>query len=122
MLLGLLASLGGTSMSGIATILKKWGFYVTGSDANESELVDKLKNNGISVVIGHDLDNLRKADLVIYSAAISHDDIEMQEAERLNIETMERSTFLGIITKGYRDTISISGTHGKTTNTSMISV
>ena len=69
--------IGGTSMSGIATILKKWGFYVTGSDANESELVDKLKNNGISVVIGHDLDNLRKADLVIYSAAISHDDIEM---------------------------------------------
>ena len=58
--------IGGTSMSGIATILKKWGFYVTGSDANESELVDKLKNNGISVVIGHDLDNLRKADLVIY--------------------------------------------------------
>ena len=114
--------IGGTSMSGIATILKKWGFYVTGSDANESELVDKLKNNGISVVIGHDLDNLRKADLVIYSAAISHDDIEMQEAERLNIETMERSTFLGIITKGYRDTISISGTHGKTTTTSMISV
>ena len=106
--------IGGTSMSGIATILKKWGFYVTGSDANESELVDKLKNNGISVVIGHDL--------VIYSAAISHDDIEMQEAERLNIETMERSTFLGIITKGYRDTISISGTHGKTTTTSMISV
>ena len=114
--------IGGTSMSGIATILKKWGFYVTGSDANESELVDKLKNNGISVVIGHDLDNLRKADLVIYSAAISHDDIEMQEAKRLNIETMERSTFLGIITKGYRDTISISGTHGKTTTTSMISV
>ena len=114
--------IGGTSMSGIATILKKWGFYVTGSDANESELVDKLKNNGISVVIGHDLDNLRKADLVIYSAAISHDDIEMQEAERLNIETMERSTFLGIITKAYRDTISISGTHGKTTTTSMISV
>ena len=103
--------IGGTSMSGIATILKKWGFYVTGSDANESELDDKLKNNGISVVIGHDLDNLRKADLVIYSAAISHDDIEMQEAERLNIETMERSTFLGIITKAYRDTISISGTH-----------
>lgn len=114
--------IGGTSMSGIATILKKWGFYVTGSDASESELVEKLKNNGISVVIGHDLDNLRKADLVVYSAAISHDDIEMQEARRLNIETMERSTFLGILTKGYRDTISISGTHGKTTTTSMISV
>ena len=53
--------IGGTSMSGIATILKKWGFYVTGSDANESELVEKLRDNGISVVIGHDLDNLRNA-------------------------------------------------------------
>ena len=114
--------IGGTSMSGIATILKKWGFYVTGSDANPSELVDKLKSNGISVVIGHDLDNLKTADLVVYSAAISHDDVELLEAKRLNIETMERSTFLGLITKAYRETISVSGTHGKTTTTSMISV
>lgn len=114
--------IGGTSMSGIATILKKWGFYVTGSDANPSELVDKLKENNIPVVIGHDLDSLRKADLVVYSAAISPDDIEIQEANRLNIETMERSTFLGLITKAYHNTISIAGTHGKTTTTSMISV
>lgn len=114
--------IGGTSMSGIATILKKWGFYVTGSDSSQSELVDKLQDNGISVVIGHDLDSLRRADLVIYSAAISHNDPEMLEAEKLNIETMERSTFLGLITKAYKETISISGTHGKTTTTSMISV
>ena len=114
--------IGGTSMSGIADILKKWGFYVTGSDASSSELVDKLQDNGISVVIGHDLDNLRKADLVIYSAAISKDDAELQEAKRLNIETMERSTFLGLITKAFKETISISGTHGKSTTTSMLSV
>ena len=114
--------IGGTSMSGIATILKKWGFYVTGSDANPSELVDKLKSNGISVVIGHDLDSLKSANLVVYSAAVSKDDIELLEAKRLNIETMERSTFLGLITKAYRDTISVSGTHGKTTTTSMLSV
>ena len=109
-------------MSGIATILNKWGFYVTGSDANSSELVDKLKENNIPVVIGHDLDSLRKSDLVVYSAAISHDDIEMQEAQRLNIKTMERSDFLGLITKAFHNTISISGTHGKTTTTSMISL
>lgn len=114
--------IGGTSMSGIATILKQWGFYVTGSDLNSSELVDKLRENHIHVAIGHDFDNLRKANLVVYSAAISDNDIEMQEAKRLNIPTMERSTFLGLITKAYRDTISISGTHGKTTTTSMISV
>lgn len=114
--------IGGTSMSGIATILKKWGFYVTGSDANPSELVDKLNDNGISVVIGHDLDSLRNSDLVIYSAAISQDDVELLEAKKLNIETMERSTFLGLITKAYKETISVSGTHGKTTTTSMISM
>ena len=113
--------IGGTSMSGIATILKKWGIYVTGSDANLTEYVIKLKDNGIPVVIGHDLDNLRKADLVVYSAAISTDDIEMLEAKRLNIETMERSTFLGLLTKAYKETICVSGTHGKTSTTSMIS-
>ena len=113
--------IGGTSMSGIATILKKWGIYVTGSDANLTEYVIKLKDNGIPVVIGHDLDNLRKADLVVYSAAISNDDIEILEAKRLNIETMERSTFLGLITKAYKETICVSGTHGKTSTTSMIS-
>ena len=114
--------IGGTSMSGIAEILKRYGFIVTGSDASESELVDKLRESNIHVVVGHDLENLRKADLVVYSAAILETDIEMQEAKRLNIKTMERSTFLGLITEAYRNTICISGTHGKTTTTSMISV
>ena len=117
-----LLGIGGTSMSGIAEILKKWGFYVTGSDANDSELLEKIRQDGIPVTIGHDLDSLRKADLVVYSAAIPQDDIEMLEANRLGIELMERSTFLGLITKAYKNTISISGTHGKTTTTSMISV
>lgn len=114
--------IGGTSMSGIATILKKWGFYVTGSDASQSELTNKLEENNIHVVIGHDLESLKKADLVVFSAAIPKTDIELQEAERLNIPIMERSTFLGLITKAYKNTICISGTHGKTTTTSMISV
>lgn len=117
-----LLGIGGTSMSGIAEILKKWGFYVTGSDANDSELLKKIRQDGIPVTIGHDLDSLKKADLVVYSAAIPQDDIEMLEANRLGIELMERSTFLGLITKAYKNTISISGTHGKTTTTSMISV
>lgn len=114
--------IGGTSMSGIATILKKWGFYVTGSDANQSELVDKLIENNIPVIIGHDLENIKRANLVVYSAAIPEDDVEMLEAKRLGIQTMERSTFLGLITKAYKNTICVSGTHGKTTTTSMISV
>ena len=114
--------IGGTSMSGIATILKKWGFYVTGSDANQSELVDKLIENNIPVIIGHDLENIKRANLVVYSAAIPEDDVEMLEAKRLGIQTMERSTFLGLITKAYKNTICVSGTHGKTTTTSMLSV
>lgn len=114
--------IGGTSMSGIATILKKWGFYVTGSDANQSELVDKLIENNIPVIIGHDLENIKRANLVVYSAAIPEDDVEMLEAKRLGVQTMERSTFLGLITKAYKNTICVSGTHGKTTTTSMLSV
>ena len=114
--------IGGTSMSGIATILKKWGFYVTGSDANQSELVDKLIENNIPVIIGHDLENIKRANLVVYSAAIPEDDVEMLEAKRLGIQTMERSTFLGLITKAYKNTICVSGTHGKTTTTSMLYV
>lgn len=114
--------IGGASMSGIAIMLKKWGFYVTGSDSSDSELVDKLRENNVPVVIGHDLSNLKRCNLVVYSAAISSDDIEMQEAKRLNIKTMERSDFLGLITKAFHHTISIAGTHGKTTTTSMISL
>ncbi len=112
--------IGGTSMSGIAALLKNWGFYVTGSDASSSELTDELINRNIPVVIGHDLINLRKSDLVVFSAAISDNDPELQEARRLNIPIMERSTFLGMITKAFNDSICISGTHGKTTTTSMI--
>ena len=114
--------IGGTSMSGIAALLKNWGIYVTGSDANSSELTDSLIERNVPVTIGHDFANLRKADIVVYSAAIPANDPEMQEAKRLNIPTMERSSFLGLITKAFSDTICISGTHGKTTTTSMISV
>ena len=114
--------IGGTSMSGIAIMLKSWGIFVTGSDANDSELVNELRENDISVTIGHDLESLRKSDLIVYSAAISKDDIEMLEASRLNKLKMERSEFLGLITKAYPDTISVSGTHGKSTTTSMISM
>ena len=114
--------IGGVSMSGIAEILKFWGFHVTGSDSTQSETTDKLIENGINVVIGHDLENLAKADVVVYSAAIRKDDIELLKAKELNIPTIERGTFLGKITKAFNNSICISGTHGKTTTTSMISV
>lgn len=112
--------IGGTSMSGIAALLKNWGFYVTGSDVNASELTEELISRNIPVTIGHDFSNLKKADIVVFSAAISKDDPELQEANRLKIPIMERSTFLGMITKAFSESICISGTHGKSTTTSMI--
>ena len=114
--------IGGTSMSGIAEMLKHWGFHVTGSDDNASELTDKLISKGIPVTIGYDYDNVSKASLVVYTAAMSQDDPELLQARSLNIPIVERGDFLGEITKAFEETICVSGTHGKTTTTSMISL
>ena len=73
--------IGGVSMSGIAEILKNWGFTVTGSDAHSSENTEKLIQNHIPVTIGHDLENLEKSDLVVYTAAINKEDIELKRAK-----------------------------------------
>ncbi len=114
--------IGGVSMSGIAEILKNWGFTVTGSDTSRSENTEKLLQNGITVTIGHDVNILKDADVVVYSAAIRKDDEELVSAKELNIPTIERGTFLGMLSKAFDDTICISGTHGKTTTTSMVSL
>ena len=114
--------IGGVSMSGIAAILKNFGFTITGSDWTKSETTDKLNELGIEVSIGHNLEMVRMADMVVYSAAICKEDPEMLEAQKLNIPTIERADFLGELTRCYQDTICISGTHGKTTTTSMVSL
>lgn len=114
--------IGGVSMSGIAEILNHWGYTVTGSDLADSPTLARLNSHGIKSTVGHDLDSLKTSDLVVYSAAINPNDVEMQEAKKLNIKTMERADFLGEITKMFKNTIGISGTHGKTTTTSLISV
>lgn len=113
--------IGGVSMSGIAEILKNWGFVITGSDSSFSPIIKKLQQTGIYVTVGHDFENLAKADIVVYSAAIKQDDPEIVRAKQLNIPIIERADFLGHITSCFEDTICISGTHGKTTTTSMIS-
>lgn len=114
--------IGGISMSGIAEILNHFGVTVTGSDMQSSEVTDKLLNNNIKVTIGHNLEDVANSDAIVYSAAIKQDDIEMQKAKELNIPTIERCDFLGMLTKAFNDTIGVSGTHGKTTTTSMISL
>ena len=114
--------IGGISMSGIAEILLNSGFTVTGSDATNSDIIEKLIQTGIKVTIGHDFASVRKAQLIVYSAAIKQDNPELIEARKFRIPTIERGDFLGEITKLYKDTICISGTHGKTTTTSMVSL
>lgn len=114
--------IGGVSMSGIAQILLKWGYNVSGSDRNDSEILNILRDAGAEVFIGHDSQNVTTQDLVIYTAAIPQTNPELIKANELGIKVMERAEFLGELTKLYPKTIAISGTHGKTTTTSMISL
>ena len=79
--------IGGVSMSGIAELLKHWGFTVTGSDRTASEVTRKLNLDGIHVVIGHDLEMVSKANIVVYTAAIKNDDPELVRARELGIKT-----------------------------------
>ena len=116
-----LIGIGGISMSAIAETLKNWNFTVTGSDLNQSLITDNLNKHGIKTVIGHDLENPKKADLIVYSAAISNEDPEMVLAKKHNIPLVGRGEFVGLLTKLYKETICVAGTHGKTTTTSMLS-
>lgn len=117
-----LIGIGGISMSAIAETLHNWNFYVTGSDLNQSSITDTLVKHGIPVVIGHDTENANKADFIIYSAAISETDPEMLIAKEKGTKLVGRGEFVGYLTKMYKEAICISGTHGKTTTTSMLSV
>lgn len=112
--------IGGISMSGLAEILKNRGYNVKGSDANNSNIINKLIKNDIPVTIGHSANNIEGADAVIFTAAIKKDNPEYVEAEKRRIPLIERSVLLGEITRMYKNTIAIAGTHGKTTTTSMI--
>ena len=114
--------IGGVSMSGIAEILLNFGFTVTGSNNVENEATKKLIQSGIKVTIGHFAENIQNPDIVVYTAAIKEDNVELQAATNKNIPTIERADFLGIITKCFKDTITVAGTHGKSTTTSMVSL
>lgn len=116
-----LIGIGGISMSAIAETLKNWNFTVTGSDLNQSNITDNLNKHGIKTTIGHDLENSKIADLIVYSAAISDTDPEIIIAKENNVPLIGRGEFVGYLTKLYKETICVSGTHGKTTTTSMLS-
>ncbi len=114
--------IGGISMSGLAEILHSRGFKVSGSDMKASELTSALENKGIKVYIGQRKTNITAdVDLYVYTAAIHPDNPEWIEMNRLGIPSLSRAELLGEIMKNFSLPIAISGTHGKTTTTSMIS-
>lgn len=114
--------IGGISMSGLAEILLSFGYKVSGSDVRVSNLTQKLERLGAVVVPYHSKENVHNADLVVYTAAVKENNPELVEARNLNIPVIDRATLLGLIMKKYPYSIAVSGTHGKTTTTSMISV
>ena len=114
--------IGGISMSGLAEILIKEGFKVSGSDVKESDITDILKGMGVKINIGQVASNIDSSiDLVVYTAAISSDNEEFLEVKKKNIPMLTRAELLGQIMTNYKYGIAISGTHGKTTTTSMMS-
>ena len=112
--------IGGSSMSGLAGLLQDEGYIVSGSDKTRSHKTDHLAEKGIQIHIGHDAANIHGADIIVYSAAISLENAERAEALRLGIPQIERCDLIGQLMAGSEFAIGVSGTHGKTTTTSML--
>lgn len=109
-------------MSGLAQIALANGHNVYGSDLQESNLTNRLKENGAVIYNNHSKSNITdNIDLVVYTSAIKEDNPEYMEAVAKNIELQNRAVFLGNLMKNYRNPIAVSGTHGKTTTTSILS-
>ena len=114
--------IGGISMSGLAEILHAKGFTVVGSDAHESAITDHLTSLGIQIAYGQRAENITPdIDVVVYTAAIHPDNPEFAAAKSAGLPMMDRAELLGQIMTNYTNAIAVSGTHGKTTTTSMLS-
>ena len=114
--------IGGISMSGLAEILLREGFTVSGSDTKESPLTKKLESEGAHIMYGQNAGNITPGiGCVVYTAAIGRSNPELIEAVAQKIPMLTRAELLGQLMKNYDTPIAVSGTHGKTTTTSMIS-
>lgn len=114
--------IGGISMSGLAEILMKENFTVSGSDSRKSPLTEQLEKKGAQIFYGQKAENIIEGiDCVVYTAAINRDNAELIEAVAKKIPMLTRAELLGQLMKNYKNAIAVSGTHGKTTTTSMIS-
>lgn len=114
-----LIGIGGVSMSPLAIVLKNAGVIVSGSDIRESETVISMREMGISIVIGHFAENVESVDYVIRTAAVHDDNPEIVAAHKRGIPVFERAEAWGLLMRDYKNALCISGTHGKTTTTSM---
>ena len=115
-----LVGIGGVSMRPLALVLAGMGMEITGSDMNASVSTDELREKGIQVHIGHAAKNITGADCLIRTAAVHNDNPEIAAARAAGIPVFERAQAWGVIMRAYRHAICISGTHGKTTTTSMV--
>ncbi len=114
--------IGGISMSGLAEILLSEGFQVSGSDRQKSHLTEALSKRGAVVYYGQKKENLvSNPDLIVYTSAIKKDNPEFIAGKELGIPFLTRAQLLGQMMKNYKIPIAVSGTHGKTTTTSMLS-
>lgn len=115
-----LIGIGGVSMRPLGLVLQGMGVHVTGSDMNASVSTDELIVHGIHVAIGHRAENIQGADCVIRTAAAHNDNPEIAAARAAGIPVFERAQAWGMIMREYKNAVCISGTHGKTTTTSMV--
>lgn len=112
---------GGISMSALIKLAVSFNKTCSGSDCKPSILLKNLKKQGVKIFTKHKKQNVVGAELVVYSSAIKEDNVEINFAKELNIPIIERSTFLGLIAENYKMVIAVSGAHGKTTTTAMLS-
>lgn len=112
--------IGGSGMFPIAQILHSQGYYLTGSDNNETETLEAVRKMGIPVFLGQSAENIDGADLIVHTAAIMEDNPELIAARNSGVPVLERSDLLGLISTWYNNAICVSGTHGKTTTSSML--
>ena len=116
-----LIGIGGISMSGLAEVLLKAGFRISGSDVKESELTRKLTAKGAIIYYQQVPENLKvRPDVIVYTAAIHPDNPEYAKAAELGIPMLSRAELLGQMMRNYRTPVAVAGTHGKTTTTSML--
>ncbi len=114
--------IGGISMSGFAEYLHTLGFQISGSDAHKSTITDHLSALGIKFFLGQRAANISSdIDLVVYTAAISEDNEELMEVRQRNIPILTRAEMIGQLMLNFGNSVAVSGTHGKTTTTSMLS-